>query len=61
MKYTVSVAVDSRIDVEVEADSFEEARVKAKDVARDVDLNIVTYCEFEPVNAESEDGVFRDF
>ena len=61
MKFIVSVAVDSRIDVEVDAESFEDAKAKAKDAARDADLNNITYCEFEPVNAESEDGEFRDF
>lgn len=28
MKYTVSVAIDGRIDVNVEADSFEDAKSK---------------------------------
>ena len=30
MKYTVSVAVDSRIDIDVEASSFEEAKTIAE-------------------------------
>lgn len=29
MKYMVSVAIDGRIDVEVEANSFEEAKERA--------------------------------
>ena len=59
MKYTVSIAVDGRVDVEIEANSFEEAKEKA------------TYCDFDleklecvgrtPVNAEDENGNFVDY
>lgn len=37
MKYTVSVAIDGRIDVNVEADSFEDAKSKISLI--DIDLS----------------------
>ncbi len=61
MKYNVSVAVDSRIDVEVEASSFEEAKELAEEKAQDMDLNCVTYCEFSAVNATDENERFYDY
>ena len=61
MKYTVSVAIDARIDVEVEADSFEEARSKAEIEAAYDDWNNLNYVSFDAVNAEREDGEFKDY
>ena len=61
MKYIVSVAIDARIDVEVEADSFEEARSKAKIEAAYDDWNNLSYVSFDAVNAEREDGEFKDY
>lgn len=61
MKYTVSVAIDARIDVEVEADSFEEARSKAEIEAAYDDWNNLSYVSFDAVNAEREDGEFKDY
>jgi hypothetical protein len=61
MKYTVSIAIDGRIDVEVEADSFEEAELVA--------LGEVWYCDFSTmdiidtnaVRAEDENGNSFDY
>ena len=59
-KYNVSMAVDLRFDVEVEADSFEEAFKKA-DLAG-VNLNSFSdWVDNKPVNAEREDGAFADY
>jgi len=59
-KYNVSMAVDLRFDVEVEADSFEEAFKKAD--LSDVDVNSFSdWVGSKPVNAEREDGAFADY
>lgn len=59
-KYNVSMAVDLRFDVEVEADSFKEAFEKAD--LGDVDLNSFSdLVDSKPVNAEREDGAFADY
>lgn len=61
-KYNVSMAVDLRVDVEVEANSFTEAFEKAKLQVSDVDLNLMgDWVGSEPVNAEREDGAFEDY
>lgn len=56
MKYTVSVAIDGRIDVNVEADSFEDAKSKISLI--DIDLRNMECVGFRAVNAEDENGVF---
>lgn len=61
MQYTVSIAIDGRIDVQVEADSFEEAELVA--------LGEVWYCDFSTmdiidtnaVRAEDENGNSFDY
>lgn len=58
-KYTVSLAVDARVDVTVEAKSLEEAKAKAPSAYfewKDVDIVDLT-----PVNATGEDGVLHDY
>jgi hypothetical protein len=59
MKYNVSLAIDGRIDVQVEADNFEEARSKAS--LDGVDLNDMDIINCSAVNAEDENGVFKDY
>lgn len=59
MKYIVSLAVDGRIDVEVEADNFEDAKEKAS--LDSVDLRTMDCVGYKAVNAEDENGVFRDY
>lgn len=61
MKYTVSIAVDGRIDIDVEADSFEQAKDKAIDAFRDADLTEMEVVGGQAVNAEDETGEFRDY
>lgn len=61
MKYVVSVAIDGRIDVEVDADSFEEAKDKAVLQAGDSDWNRIELVSCNPVNAEDENGNFKDY
>lgn len=58
-KYTVSLALDCRVDVEVEADSFDEAFEKAK--SRTYDWNKVEVVGDKPVNATDENGNMEDY
>lgn len=58
-KYTVSLALDCRVDVEVEADSFDEAFEKAK--SRTYDWNKVEVVGGKPVNATDENGNMEDY
>ena len=61
MKYIVSVAIDGRIDVEVEANSFEEARQLAVYEAGNTDWNMMELVSCDSVNAEDENGTFIDY
>ena len=61
MKYIVSVAIDGRIDVEVEANSFEEARKEAEWAVGNCDWNTMELVSCNAVNAEDEDTVFIDY
>lgn len=61
MKYIVSIAVDGRVDVEVEADSFEKARKKAEGALSEYDLGVLECIDWKAVNAEDENGVFKDY
>lgn len=58
-KCTVSLALDCRVDVEVEADSFDEAFEKAK--SRAYDWNKVEVVGDKPVNATDENGNMEDY
>lgn len=59
MKYTVSVAIDARMDVAVEAESFEEAKTKAQLEASDCSNE--EWISVKAVNAEDENGNFIDY
>lgn len=61
MKYMVSVAIDGRIDVEVEANSFEEARREAVYEIGNYDWNTMELVSCNSVNAEDENGEFVDY
>lgn len=61
MKYIVSVAIDGRIDVEVEANNFEEAKLKAVFEAGNTDWNRMELVNCNSVNAEDENGEFIDY
>ena len=61
MKFIVSVAIDGRLDVDVEAKDWEEARQKACLEAGNLDLNRIEFINVSAVNAEREDGVFKDY
>ena len=58
-KYTVSLSLDCRVDVEVEADSFEEAFRKADKAGYDWNKVEVVGSGF--VNATDEKGVLKDY
>lgn len=61
MKYTVSVAIDGRIDVEVEAESFAEAKSKAQFEVGNSDWNTMEMVSCNAVNAEDEARTFIDY
>ena len=58
-KYTVSLSLDCRVDVEVEANSFEEAFRKADKAG--YDWNKVEVVGGEPVNATDANGNMKDY
>lgn len=59
MKYTISIAIDGRIDAEVDAVSFEEAKNKVN--INDVNLANMDIVGYNAVNATDENGVFIDY
>ena len=60
MKYIVSMKVEGRIGVEVEAANPEEAFEKAEEAFMDVEMKDVEYIDSEPVNCTDEDGNLTD-
>ena len=58
-KYTVSLSLDCRVDVEVEANSFEEAFRKADKA--EYDWNKVEVVGDKPVNATDANGNMEDY
>ena len=59
MKYTISIAIDGRIDAEVDAVSFEEAKNKVN--LNDVNLANMDIVGYNAVNATDENGEFIDY
>lgn len=60
-KFTVSMAVDGRVDVAVDADTPQEAFEKAKLAFVDADLANMTIVDASPVNAyDEETGILTD-
>ena len=61
-KFTVSMAVDGRIDVTVEAETAKEAFEKAKDAFTEADLSRMETVDSRPVNAYDNDAkVYTDY
>ena len=52
MKYEVSIAVDGRIKVVVEAENFEEAKRKACEEVCDIDFGELEHINWDAENAE---------
>ena len=61
MKYTVSIAVDGRVYIDVEAASPEEAKRLAELKFGDADCGEVTDIEWKAVNCDDENGEVYDF
>ena len=59
MEYTVSMKVDGRVDVTVEASSFKEALEKARNVR--YEPSQIEIIESKPVNATDENGNMEDY
>jgi len=62
-KFSVSMKVDGRITVEVEAETPEEAREAAIEAFGDADLSKMDYVDAEPLNynCEGDDGWPKEF
>lgn len=61
-KYTVSMAVDGRVDVEVEAKTPDEAFEAAKNAFMDVDLKDMEVVDAHPVNCYDDKGdIVKDY
>ena len=58
-KYTVSLALDCRVDVTVEASSFKEAFEKARNVC--YEPHQIEVVGGKPVNATDENGNMEDY
>lgn len=56
MKFTVSIAVDGRIDIEVDANNKDEAREKALDAFGNADLSKMVIVGTSAVNCSDDDG-----
>lgn len=56
MKYSVSIAVDGRIDIDVEASDPSEAREKALEAFATADLAGMTIVGTDAVNCSDADG-----
>jgi len=62
MKYTVSMKVDGRIDVEVEAANPDEAKMAANVAFMEADLSNMEIVDAEPVNCSDESGnIVKDY
>ena len=61
MKYTVSIAIDGQIDIQVEADSFEEAELVALGELCYCDLSAMELINTDAVCAEDENGKSFDY
>ena len=61
MKFYVSIAVDGRYYAEVEADDFNDAKDKAILKYMEANFGELECIECKPVNAEREDGEFKDY
>lgn len=61
MKYYVTLAVDTRINIEVEANNLEEAEVKAQEEFMEVDIGDLDYADSFVVSVEDENGIFVEY
>ena len=61
MKFYVSIAIDGRYEAEVDAENFEDAKNKAINKYIDADFGELECINCKPVNAEREDGEFKDY
>ena len=61
MRYTVSMAIDARLDIDVEAENPEAAREAAMEKFLDCDLKNIEMIGWKPVNATDENDVLTDY
>lgn len=61
MRYTVTMKIDARLDIETEADSPEEAFGNAIAGFLDADLSKIEMIDWKPVKTENENGESTDY
>lgn len=61
MRCIVSIAVEGRVDIEVDVDSIDEAQEAALEEFASANLNSMDVVKFHAVNVETETGEFRDY
>ena len=61
MKFYVSIAINGRYQAEVDAENFEDAKEKAIKKYIDADFGELGGIDCKPINAEREDGEFKDY
>lgn len=61
MKYIVSMKIDARLPVEVDAENPEEARKNAIAAFMEADLKDIEFVDADPVNCEDEEGNLTDY
>lgn len=60
MKYYVTLTVNARAVIEVDADNIEEAVSKAENEFTEFDIGDLECVDADPVNVEDEDGDLTD-
>lgn len=61
MKFYVSIAIDGRYEAEVDAENFKNAKEKAIKKYIDADFSELECINCKHINAEREDGEFKDY
>lgn len=61
MKYWVRLKIEGRIEVEVEANSPEEAKIAGENEIYDLDFGNLEEIEWEAVNCEDENNSHTDY
>ena len=61
MKYVVSMAIEGRIDIEVEANSIEKAKEKAESAMCNINYDNLECIDYKAVNVTDENGTLTDY
>ena len=61
MRCVVSIAVEGRVDIEVDVESIDDAQEAALEEFASANLNSMDIVNFHAVNVETETREFRDY